>query len=158
MCILAQIPALPLLGLGPLDEALSAKVERGDEDVSVGVPAAAVIMYKEGRSFMTASIDEQIARKRAAADKQAARAAALKKELRDLEKKKAAAERKARTHRLVEVGAILEQTSGMTFDTEDSRRALSVALTEQLRYTDGTPFTRGGQIAEAVGMLLGDQK
>lgn len=98
---------------------------------------------------MTASIDEQIARKRAAADKQAARAAALKKELRDLEKKKAAAERKARTHRLVEVGAILEQTSGMTFDTEDSRRALSVALTEQLRYTDGTPFTRGGQIAEA---------
>ena len=113
---------------------------------------------KEGRSFMTASIDEQIARKRAAADKQAARAAALKKELRDLEKKKAAAERKARTHRLVEVGAILEQTAGMTFDTEDSRRALSVALTEQLRYTDGTPFTRGGQIAEAVGMLLGDRK
>ena len=46
MCILAQIPALPLLGLGPLDEALSAKVERGDEDVSVGVPAAAVIMYR----------------------------------------------------------------------------------------------------------------
>lgn len=91
-------------------------------------------------------------------DKQAARAAALKKELRDLEKKKAAAERKARTHRLVEVGAILEQTAGMTFDTEDSRRALSVALTEQLRYTDGTPFTRGGQIAEAVDRLLGDRK
>lgn len=107
---------------------------------------------------MTASIDEQIARKRAAADKQAARAAALKKELRDLEKKKAAAERKARTHRLVEVGAILEQTAGMTFDTEDSRRALSVALTEQLRYTDGTPFTRGSQIAEAVAERLGDRK
>ena len=46
---------------------------------------------------MTASIDEQIARKRAAADKQAARAAALKKELKDLEKKKAAAERQARS-------------------------------------------------------------
>lgn len=114
---------------------------------------------RAGRAVdITASIDEQIARKRAAADKQAARAAALKKELRDLEKKKAAAERKARTHRLIEVGAILEQTSGMTFDTEDSRRALSVALTEQLRYTNGQPFTRGGQIAEAVGMLLGDQK
>ena len=114
---------------------------------------------EQGRAvIMTASIDEQIARKRAAADKQAARAAALKKELRDLEKKKAAAERKARTHRLVEVGAILEQTAGMTFDTEDSRRALSVALTEQLRYTDGTPFTLGGQIAEAVDMLLGDKK
>ena len=38
------------------------------------------------------------------------------------------------------------------------RRALSVALTEQLRYTDGTPFTRGGQIAEAVDRLLGDRK
>ena len=111
---------------------------------------------EQGRAVIyEASIDEQIARKRAAADKQAARAAALKKELRDLERKKAAAERKARTHRLVEVGAILEQTSGMTFDTEDSRRALSVALTEQLRYTNGQPFTRGGQIAEAVNMLLG---
>lgn len=107
---------------------------------------------------MTASISEQIAKKRATAEKKAAEAAAIKKEIRKLEQRQAAAERKARTHRLVEVGAILEQTSGMTFDTEDSRRALSVALTEQLRYTDGTPFTRGGQIAEAVGMLLGDQK
>lgn len=103
---------------------------------------------------MTVSIDEQIARKQAAAERKKAEAAALKKEIRDLERKRAAAERKARTHRLVEVGAILEQTAGMTFDTEDSRRALSVALTEQLRYTNGQPFTRGGQIAEAVGMLL----
>lgn len=103
---------------------------------------------------MTASIDEQIARKQAVAERKKAEAAALKKEIRDLERKRAAAERKARTHRLVEVGAILEQTAGMTFDTEDSRRALSVALTEQLRYTNGQPFTRGGQIAEAVGMLL----
>lgn len=103
---------------------------------------------------MTTSIDEQIARKQAAAERKKAEAAALKKEIRDLERKRAAAERKARTHRLVEVGAILEQTAGMTFDTEDSRRALSVALTEQLRYTNGQPFTRGGQIAEAVGMLL----
>lgn len=80
---------------------------------------------------MTTSIDERIARKRAAADKQAARAAALKKELRDLEKKKAAAERKARTHRLVEVGAILEQAAGMAFDSEDLRRALSDVLNGQ---------------------------
>lgn len=103
---------------------------------------------------MTASIDEQIARKQAAAERKKAEAAALKKEIRDLERKKAAAERKARTHRLVEVGAILERTAGMTFDTEDSRRALSVALTEELRYTNGQPFTRGGQIAESVGMML----
>lgn len=103
---------------------------------------------------MTASIDEQIARKQAAAERKKAEAAALKKEIRDLERKKAAAERKARTHRLVEVGAILERTAGMTFDTEDSRRALSVALTEELRYTNGQPFTRGSKIAEAVGMML----
>ena len=32
--------------------------------------------------------------------------------------------------------------------------AVRLALTEQLRYTNGQPFTRGGQIAEAVGMLL----
>ena len=104
---------------------------------------------------MTASIDEQIARKRAAADKQAARAAALKKELRDLERKKAAAERKARTHRLVEVGAILEQTSGMTFDTEDSRAILSEVLNQRLRYNDGSTSTRGEDIAAACGSRQG---
>lgn len=107
---------------------------------------------------MTASIDEQIARKRAAADKQAARTAALKKELRDLEKKKAAAERKARTHRLVEIGAILEQATGLTFDTEDSRRALSTALNEQLYYSNGVASTRGGDIASACGEPDGDQR
>lgn len=107
---------------------------------------------------MTASIDEQIARKRAAADKQAARAAALKKELKDLEKKKAAAERKARTHRLVEIGAILEQATGLTFDTEDGRRALSTALNEQLYYSNGVAFTRGGDIASACGEPDGDQR
>lgn len=107
---------------------------------------------------MTASIDEQIARKRAAADKQAARAAALKKELKDLEKKKAAAERKARTHRLVEIGAILEQATGLTFDTEDRRRALSTALNEQLYYSNGVAFTRGGDIASACGEPDGDQR
>lgn len=107
---------------------------------------------------MTASIDEQIARKRAAADKQAARAAVLKKELKDLEKKKAAAERKARTHRLVEIGAILEQATGLAFDTEDSRRALSTALNEQLYYSNGEAFTRGGDIARACGEPGGDQR
>jgi hypothetical protein len=100
---------------------------------------------------MTASIDEQIARKRAAADKQAARAAALKKELRDLERKKAAAERKARTHRLVEVGAILEQAAGMAFDTEDLRRALSEVLNEQTADMDknGNRTTLGTMLAGA---------
>ena len=83
---------------------------------------------------------------------------ALKKELKDLEKKKAAAERKARTHRLVEIGAILEQATGLTFDTEDSRRALSTALNEQLYYSNGVAFTRGGDIASACGEPDGDQR
>ena len=103
---------------------------------------------------MTASIDEQIARKRAAADKQAARAAALKKELKDLERKKAAAERKARTHRLVEVGAILEQAAGMTFDTEDLRRALSEVLNEQTADANGGQYTFASLIAGACGTRL----
>lgn len=100
---------------------------------------------------MTASIDERIARKRAAADKQAARAAALKKELRGLERKKAAAERKARTHRLVEVGAILEQAAGMAFDSEDLRQALSEVLNEQTAAADknGKRLTLGRMLADA---------
>lgn len=99
---------------------------------------------------MTASIDERIARKRAAADKQAARAAALKKELRDLERKKAAAERKARTHRLVEVGAILEQAAGMAFDSEDLRQALSEVLNEQAAADkNGKRLTLGRMLADA---------
>lgn len=69
-----------------------------------------------------------------------------------------AAERKARTHRLVEIGAILEQATGLTFDTEDSRRALSTALNEQLYYSNGVAFTRGGDIASACGEPDGNQR
>lgn len=103
---------------------------------------------------MAATIDEQIARKRAAADKQAARAATLKKELRDLERKKAAADRKARTHRLVEVGAVLEQAAGMPFDTEELRRALSDVLNEQTADANGNLLTFGELIAGACRTAL----
>lgn len=103
---------------------------------------------------MTASIDERIARKKAAADKQAARAAVLKKELRDLERKKAAAERKARTHRLVEVGAILEQAAGMAFDSEDLRQALSDVLNEQTADANGGQYTFASLIAGACRTRL----
>lgn len=98
---------------------------------------------------MTASISEQIAKKRAAAEKKAAEAAAIKKEIRKLEQRQAAAERKARTHRLVEVGAILEQATGLTFDTEDSRAILSEVL------NDGSTSTRGEDIAAACGSRQG---
>ena len=91
---------------------------------------------------MTASISEQIAKKRAAAEKKAAEAAAIKKEIRKLEQRQAAAERKARTHRLVEVGAIFEQATGLTFDTEDSRAILSEVLNQRLRYNDGSTSTQ----------------
>lgn len=100
---------------------------------------------------MTASIDEQIARKQAAAERKKAEAAALKKEIRDLERKRAAAERKARTHRLVEVGAILEQAAGMAFDSEDLRQALSEVLNEQAAAADknGKRLTLGRMLADA---------
>ena len=104
---------------------------------------------------MTASISEQIAKKRAAAEKKAAEAAAIKKEIRRLEQKQAAAERKARTHRLVEVGAILEQATGLTFDTEDRRAILSEVLNQRLRYNDGSASTRGEDIAAACGSRQG---
>lgn len=100
---------------------------------------------------MTASIDEQIARKQAAAERKKAEAAALKKEIRGLERKRAAAERKARTHRLVEVGAILEQAAGMPFDTEELRQALSEVLNEQTAAADknGKSPTLGRMLADA---------
>jgi uncharacterized protein YchJ len=104
---------------------------------------------------MTASISEQIAKKRAAAEKKAAEAAAIKKEIRKLEQRQAAAERKARTHRLVEVGAIFEQATGLTFDTEDSRAILSEVLNQRLRYNDGSTSTRGEDIAAACGSRQG---
>lgn len=104
---------------------------------------------------MTASISEQIAKKRAAAEKKAAEAAAIKKEIRKLEQRQAAAERKARTHRLVEVGAIFEQATGLTFDTEDSRAILSEVLNQRLRYNDGSTSTRGEDIAAALRQQAG---
>ena len=64
---------------------------------------------------MTASIDEQIARKRAAADKQAA---------------------------------------GMTFDTEDLRRALSEVLNEQTADANGGQYTFASLIAGACRTRL----
>ena len=67
----------------------------------------------------------------------------------------AAAERKARTHRLVEVGAIFEQATGLTFDTEDSRAILSEVLNQRLRYNDGSTSTRGEDIAAACGSRQG---
>lgn len=104
---------------------------------------------------MTASISEQIAKKRAAAEKKAAEAAAIKKEIRKLEQRQAAAERKARAHRLVEVGAIFEQATGLTFDTEDSRAILSEVLNQRLRYNAGSTSTRGEDIAAACGSRQG---
>ena len=75
-------------------------------------------------------------------------------ELRDLERKKAAADRKARTHRLVEVGAVLEQAAGMPFDTEELRRALSEVLNEQMADANGNLHTFGELIAGACRTAL----
>lgn len=48
------------------------------------------------------------------------------------------AERKARTHRLIQVGAILEEAVGIVFETEEQRKALSEILNRKSSTGDGT--------------------
>ena len=74
--------------------------------------------------------------------------------LAELKRKAASRDRKARNHRLIEIGAIVEQATGLAFETDEQRQALSAALNERLQYTNGVPFTRGSDIADAVEMRL----
>lgn len=96
---------------------------------------------------MARSIDEQIASLEARRKADAERLAELK-------RKAASRDRKARNHRLIEIGAIVEQATGLAFETDEQRQALSAALNERLQYTNGVPFTRGSDIADAVEMRL----
>ena len=49
----------------------------------------------------------------------------------------------------------MEQATGLTFDTEDSRAILSEVLNQRLRYNDGSTSTRGEDIAAACGSRQG---
>ncbi|MBO6214677.1 MAG: relaxasome subunit MobC [Lachnospiraceae bacterium] len=64
--------------------------------------------------------------------------AQLKAQEKALKAKKSQAERKARTKRLIEVGAIIEKALDMEFDTPEKREKLLEILTKQRQTNNGT--------------------
>ena len=66
--------------------------------------------------------------------------------LRELRRRARAEERKARTKRLIETGAVVESALGMECG-EDERRALLAVLTMPMRLPDGSVTRLGDQIA-----------
>lgn len=92
---------------------------------------------------MTKSIEEQIAE----LDRKVAQIRARKSQLMARRRQ---ADEKARVHRLIQVGAILEKATGIQFDTKESREELSTVL--QTR--DDT--ARGKTAAEIIASLWHD--
>ena len=77
------------------------------------------------------SIDERI-------DDLQKKQAQLKAQEKALKAKKSQAERKARTKRLIEVGAVIEKALDMEFDTQEKRDKLLDILIKQRQTNDGT--------------------
>ena len=75
----------------------------------------------------------------------------INEQIRRLRAKESAKARKARTHRLIEVGAILEQATGDEYPTEERRAALSKALNETVSVYDPE---QGGNIDMTIGQLI----
>lgn len=71
--------------------------------------------------------------------------------LRKLKAKKSSEDRKARTKRLIETGAVVEKALGAEFASQESREALLAVLCEARprKNGDGT-WTWGGEISRAV--------
>lgn len=71
--------------------------------------------------------------------------------LRKLKAKKVSDDRKARTKRLIEAGAVLEKGLGAELASQESREALLAALCEERprRNGDGT-WTWGGELAREI--------
>jgi len=98
----------------------------------------------------TKSLEERMAENKAKQEK-------LKQEMRKLKNKQSQEERKKRTKRLIEVGAVVEKALGMEFETEQQREQLLAVLSEikQNRQT-GEQYSWGTAIANAVKRRLGD--
>jgi len=73
--------------------------------------------------------------------------AQLEAKKKDLLSKQKVADRKARSHRLIEVGSILEKAVGIEFSSKEMRNALSEALNKK-RLSNGKEITIGEWIAE----------
>lgn len=89
---------------------------------------------------MSKTLQEQI---RELEEKQAQ----LEAKKKDLLSKQKVADRKARSHRLIEVGSILEKAVGIEFSSKEMRNALSEALNKK-RLSNGKEITIGEWIAE----------
>jgi len=59
----------------------------------------------------------------------------------ELKKRHVEEQRKKRTKRLIETGAIIEKVFEMEFDTEDKRKRLLTVLTKSRQYGNGTTCT-----------------
>lgn len=89
---------------------------------------------------MSRSTDEQIEELQKQIEQKRAR-------IRQLKARENAKARRARTHRLIQVGAIVEQATGVAYDSEQARQALSDALVR-------TPL--GAQIAAEATRRMRD--
>lgn len=91
----------------------------------------------------TKSIEERI-------DDLQKKQAQLKAQEKALKAKKSQAERKARTKRLIEVGAIIEKALEMEFDTPEKREKLLEILTKQRQTNSGTLTNWGSYLKELL--------
>ena len=74
-----------------------------------------------------------------------------------LKNKKAAEERKARTKRLIETGALIEKALEMELDAPERRAALLQALVRQRTGSNGGTYTWADSIRRQVETLVSHQ-
>lgn len=70
--------------------------------------------------------------------------------LRRLKAQARSEERKARTKRLIETGAVVESALGMELATQEQREALAAVLREERAGNDGSRWTWAAAISDAV--------
>lgn len=70
--------------------------------------------------------------------------------LRRLKAQARSEERKARTKRLIETGAVVESALGMELATQEQREALAAVLREEHERNDGSRWTWAAAISDAV--------
>ena len=89
------------------------------------------------------TIEEQIA-------EQEKKKQQLEARIKQLKARQSATERKERTRRLIEVGAIVEKGLGVELKSEEQKEALLEILTEQKKDKNGNIFTNGSWLKKQV--------
>lgn len=78
--------------------------------------------------------------------------------LKKLKKKQRNEERAARTHRLVETGAVVEAALGIEFTEKVDRERLSAILREPHKHDGGGTWTWAGAIADACSKRMTEEQ